>query len=220
MLNKKFYNKNGTFANNLFSLTCLFRGPWVMTHRSDWLMVHFPAPLLSTCDIRRSGAAATARRILMWWVWERMRTGNGRFHYVWGNAGPTVLLAVCSVWVSDRGRGQGSSFLRAAAGSPVGHYLWQQKEPFHYEVPFFLLITADIPLSESSPGFHKSSISCHFTDFLKSRCLHQNPGCDYRKQQVWIKPVQQEDFLWINAFWWWANITLLCPSLCKLGIVF
>lgn len=29
----------------------------------------------------------------------------------------------CLLSVSDRGRGQGSSFLRAAAGSPVGHYL-------------------------------------------------------------------------------------------------
>lgn len=199
-----------------------------MTHCSDWLMVHFPAPLLKTCDIRSSGGAATDRRVLMWWVWERTHTGNGGFHYVWGNAGAVGLWPGCSShsafcvseWQRER-----TGFLLPPGSScltcgPSFLYPGNRRGHFITKFLFFLLITADIPLSECSPDFHKSSTSCHFTDFLKGRCLHLNPGCDYRKEQVWLKPVQQEDFLWINAFWLWVNITLLWPSLCKLGIVF
>lgn len=72
---------------------------------------------------------------------------------------------------------------------------------------FLLLICA---LTESGPS----------ESALQGLYFHLNPGFHYRKNQVWIKRVQQDSFLWINAFWLWANIALLWPSLCKSGIVF
>lgn len=110
-----------------------------------------------------------------------------------------------------------SSFLWTAAGPPVGHHLCT------------LAAGEAVSLLNLFFPFNRRWCSAVWQLFAFPQIIsflslyrlldHLNPGCDYRKEQVWIKSVQQDNFLWINAFWLWANAGLSCPSLCKLAIV-
>lgn len=115
-----------------------------------------------------------------------------------------------------------SSFLWAAAGSPVGHHLCTLAAE---EALSLLLLSFPFNLHRCSAVRELFAFPWIISFLSLSRLVEGcylllNPGCDYRKEQVWIKSVQQDDFLWINAFWLWANTGLRCPSLFKLAIVF